>query len=115
MSENPWAEDKVHEGDVIEVTVTEVLENGFNVSYNGLNGYMAKGALSKSVAPESVLQGTTIKVKVRVFDAAKQRFIVSMRDAEEPQPREEKTYNKYVKSQDKMTNTFGDYIANMKK
>ena len=115
MSENPWSEDKVHEGDVIEVNVTEVLENGFNVSYNGLNGYMAKGALSKSVEPESVVAGSTIKVKVRVFDANKQRFIVSMRDAEEPQPREEKTYNKYVKSQDKMTNTFGDYIANMKK
>ena len=115
MSENPWAEGKVNEGDVIEVTVTEVLENGYNVSYNDLNGYMAKGALSKSVDPETVVAGTTLKVKVRVFDANKQRFIVSMRDAEEPQPREEKTYNKYVKSQDKMTNTFGDYIANMKK
>ena len=115
MSENPWAEDKVHEGDVIEVTVTEVLENGYNVSYNGLNGYMAKGALSKSVDPETVAAGTVLKTKVRVFDANKQRFIVSMRDAEEPQPKEEKSFNKYVKSQDKMTNTFGDYIANMKK
>lgn len=115
MIENPWAEDKVHEGDVIEVTVTEVLENGYNVSYNGLNGYMAKGALSKSVDPETVAAGTVLKTKVRVFDANKQRFIVSMRDAEEPQPKEEKSFNKYVKSQDKMTNTFGDYIANMKK
>ena len=115
LSENPWSEDKVHEGDVVEVTVTEVLENGYNVSYNGLNGYMAKGALSKSVDPETVVAGSTLKAKVRVFDANKQRFIVSMRDAEEPQPKEEKSFNKYVKSQDKMTNTFGDYIANMKK
>ncbi len=115
MSENPWSEDKVHEGDVVDVTVTEVLENGYNVSYNGLNGYMAKGALSKSVDPETIVAGSQLKTKVRVFDANKQRFIVSMRDAEEPQPREEKTFNKYVKSQDKMTNTFGDYIANMKK
>ena len=115
MSENPWTEDKVHEGDVIDVTITEVLENGFNVAYEGLNGYMAKGALSKSVEPDSVVAGTVLKVKVRVFDPNKQRFIVSMRDAEEPQQREEKSHNKYVKSQDKMTNTFGDYIANMKK
>ena len=76
---------------------------------------MAKGALSKSVDPETIVAGSQLKTKVRVFDANKQRFIVSMRDAEEPQPREEKTFNKYVKSQDKMTNTFGDYIANMKK
>ena len=115
MSENPWSEDKVHEGDVVDVTVTEVLENGYNVSYNGLNGYMAKGALSKSVDPDTIVAGSQIKAKVRVFDANKQRFIVSMRDAEEPQPKEEKSFNKYVKSQDKMTNTFGDYIANMKK
>ena len=115
MSENPWTEGKVKEGDIIDVVVTDVLENGYNVSYEGLNGYMAKGALSKSVEPESVVSGTQLKVKVRVFDPNKQRFIVSMRDAEEPQQREEKSYNKYVKSQDKMTNTFGDYIANMKK
>lgn len=113
LAANPWAEATVAEGDVVEVTVASVTENGFNVQYQGLNGYMAKGALSKSVDAESVQEGTVLKVKVRVFDNAKQRFIVSMRDAEEKAEKE--TFNKYVKSQDKMTNTFGDYIANMKK
>ena len=55
---------------------------------------------------------TVVKVKVRVYDAAKQRFIVSMKDAEEKVEKE--NYNKYMKSNDKMSNTFGDYLNDLK-
>ena len=73
---------------------------------------MSKGTV-KSRDPQSIQVGETIKVKVRVFNASKQRFIVSMRDAEEKVEKE--NFNKYMKSQDKMSNTFGDYISNLKK
>lgn len=112
LSANPWETVAIAEGDVIEVTIAAVQEEGFKVTYNGLNGYMSKGTV-KSRDPQSIQVGETIKVKVRVFNASKQRFIVSMRDAEEKVEKE--NFNKYMKSQDKMSNTFGDYISNLKK
>lgn len=112
LSVNPWDEAKVAEGDIIDVTVAGIQEDGFKVTYEGLNGYMSKGTV-KSRDPESVQEGEVLKVKVRVFNANKQRFIVSMRDAEEKVEKE--NFNKYMKSQDKLTNTFGDYINNLKK
>lgn len=112
LSVNPWDEAKVAEGDIIDVTVAGIQEEGFKVTYEGLNGYMSKGTV-KSRDPQSVQEGEVLKVKVRVFNANKQRFIVSMRDAEEKVEKE--NFNKYMKSQDKLTNTFGDYINNLKK
>lgn len=114
LSSNPWDEVKVAVGDTLEVKVTKALEDGFRVEYEGLKGYMAKGALPKAVAFDSVKEGDTLKVKVRVFDAAKQRFTVSMRDAEEPKV-EKESYAKYMKSSDKPSNTFGDYLQNFNK
>ncbi|MBQ6817890.1 MAG: (d)CMP kinase, partial [Bacilli bacterium] len=102
LSVNPWDEAKVAEGDIIDVTVAGIQEDGFKVTYEGLNGYMSKGTV-KSRDPESVQEGEVLKVKVRVFNANKQRFIVSMRDAEEKVEKE--NFNKYMKSQDKLTNT----------
>ena len=112
LSVNPWDNAEVNEGDIIEVTVAGLQEDGFKVVYNGLNGYMSKGTV-KSRDPQTIQEGEVIKVKVRVFNAQKQRFVVSMRDAEEKAEKE--NFNKYMKSQDKMTNTFGDYISNLKK
>ncbi len=111
LTENPWATVQVAVGDVLEVKVTKVTEEGFKVDYQGLNGYMAKGAVNKSEL-ENVKEDVVVKVKVRVYDAAKQRFIVSMKDAEERVEKE--NYNKYMKSNDKMSNTFGDYLNDLK-
>lgn len=112
LSVNPWDNAEVNEGDIVEVKIAAVQEEGFKVTYKGLNGYMSKGTV-KSRDPQTIQEGEVIKVKVRVFNAAKQRFVVSMRDAEEKAEKE--NFNKYMKSQDKMTNTFGDYISNLKK
>lgn len=72
---------------------------------------MAKGAV-KQADLEKVVLDAVVKVKVRVYDAAKQRFIVSMKDAEERVEKE--NYNKYIKSNDKLSNTFGDYLNDLK-
>ena len=111
LTANPWETVQVAVGDVIDVKIAKVTEEGFKVDYQGLNGYMAKGAVKASEL-EKVVEDAVVKVKVRVYDAAKQRFIVSMKDAEEKVEKE--NYNKYMKSNDKMSNTFGDYLNDLK-
>lgn len=113
LTENPWATVECKTGIVINVVITEVKEDSFAVDYNGLNGYMSKVAVSKNANLEELVAGKEIKVKVRVFDPEKNRLVVSMRDAEERVEKE--NFNKYAKSQDKMTNTLGDYLNNLKK
>ncbi len=111
LTVNPWSVTDLEVGSIINVKVVEVLENGYKVDYQDVNGYMAKGAVKPSEM-DKVIPDAEIKVKVRVFDADKQRLIVSMRDAEEKIEKE--NYNKY-KSTDKMSNTFGDYLNEIKK
>lgn len=111
LTENPWETVKVAVGDIIDVKVAKVTEEGFKVDYQGLNGYMAKGAVKQSEL-ENVKEDSVVKVKVRVFDSAKQRFIVSAKDAEERVEKE--NYSKYMKSNDKMSNTFADYLNDFK-
>ena len=111
LTANPWETVQVAVGDVIDVKIAKVSEEGFKVDYQGLNGYMAKGAVKASEL-EKVVEDAVVKVKVRVYDAAKQRFIVSMKDAEERVEKE--NYNKYIKSNDKLSNTFGDYLNDLK-
>lgn len=112
LNTNPWAETNVENGAVIDVNVLEVTQDGYKVEYAGLNGFMSKGAVRLS-EQENVQAGSTVKVKVRVFDQAKQRFIVSMRDAEEKVEKE--NFRQYTKGNDTMTNTFGDYLTDLKK
>ena len=111
LTANPWETVQVAVGDIIDVKIAKVNEEGFKVDYQGLNGYMAKGAV-KQADLEKVVLDAVVKVKVRVYDAAKQRFIVSMKDAEERVEKE--NYNKYIKSNDKLSNTFGDYLNDLK-
>lgn len=113
LTENPWATVECKTGLVCNVVITEVKEDSYAVDYNGLNGYMSKVAVGRNVNVEELVAGKEIKVKVRVFDPEKNRLVVSMKDAEERVEKE--NFNKYMKSQDKMTNTLGDYFNNLKK
>ena len=76
---------------------------------------MSKQAVSKNYNMNDLTVGKEITVKVRAFDAEATRFVVSMRDAEVKEKPVKENYNKYMKSQDKMTNTLGDYFNNLKK
>ena len=113
LTENPWATVECKAGLVCNVVITDVKEDSFAIDYNGLNGYMSKAAVSRNANLEELVAGKEIKVKVRVFDPEKNRLVVSMRDAEEKVEKE--NFNKYMKSQDKMTNTLGDYLNSLKK
>ncbi|MFA5765252.1 MAG: hypothetical protein WC929_03795, partial [Bacilli bacterium] len=54
-----------------------------------------------------------IKAKIRVLDPEKNKLVLSMRDAEERIERE--TFKSTMDLQDKMSNTFGDYLKQSKK
>ena len=76
---------------------------------------MSKQAVRKNYNMNDLTVGKEITVKVRAFDAEATKFVVSMRDAEEREKPVKENYSKYMKSQDKMTNTLGDYLKSLKK
>ncbi|HNZ50650.1 MAG TPA: hypothetical protein PKG91_04045, partial [Bacilli bacterium] len=59
---------------------------------------------------EDIVAGSQLKVKVRVFDPEKTRLVVGLKVETERIERE--SYNKFMKAQDKLTNNFGDLLAN---
>ncbi|MDD3999698.1 MAG: S1 RNA-binding domain-containing protein [Bacilli bacterium] len=111
LSENPWEKLKCKINDSVEVTVTKELKDGYKVSLDGAIGYLPKRSISFSYGP--VAEGDVLKVKVRVFDPLRTRLVVNMRAEFERQERE--TYGKFMKSQDKLSNTFGDLLEDQLK
>lgn len=111
LSVNPWDEAVVNVNDIITVKVDSIQENGFKVVYQGISGFMSKGAVKASEV-NTIEVGTECSVKVKAFDALKQKFVVSKKDAEEKVEKE--NFNKF-KSTEKMTNTFGEIFESIKK
>ncbi|MDD3170993.1 MAG: S1 RNA-binding domain-containing protein [Bacilli bacterium] len=112
LVDNPWASLEVKAGDIVDVKVTKILPEGFIVSVGKVEGYLPKSTI-RSIDPNSVQLEQEIKVKVRVLDSEKNKLVVSMRDAEERIERE--IFKSTMDLQDKMSNTFGDYLKQSKK
>ena len=66
----------------------------------------------RSIDPNSVELEQEIKVKVRVLDPERNKLVLSMRDAEEKIEKE--IFKSTMSLQDKMSNTFGDYLKQSK-
>ena len=111
LTENPWEKVTVKAGDVVEVTVLKPLENGFKVQLGEVSGYLPKGSI-RSRSADSVQVGEVLKVKVKILDTNRGRLVVNLNDAEEKVERE--NYSKYLKQQDKISNTLGDYLKDRK-
>ena len=111
LTENPWEKVTVKAGDVVEVTVLKPLENGFKVQLGEVSGYLPKGSI-RSRSADSVQVGEVLKVKVKILDTNRGRLVVNLNDAEERVERE--NYSKYLKQQDKISNTLGDYLKDRK-
>ncbi len=111
LTENPWEKLTCKVNDSVEVTVTKELKEGYKVSLDGAVGYLPKRSISTSHGP--VAEGDVLKVKVRVFDPIRTRLVVNMRAEYERQERE--TYGKFLKNQDKLSNTFGDLLEDQLK
>ncbi|MFA6611265.1 MAG: S1 RNA-binding domain-containing protein, partial [Bacilli bacterium] len=109
---NPWQSLSVKAGDVVDAKVSKVLPEGFIVTIEGVEGYLPKSTI-RSIDPNSVEIDQEIKAKIRVLDPEKNKLVLSMRDAEERIERE--TFKSTMDLQDKMSNTFGDYLKQSKK
>lgn len=105
LTDNPWEKLDLQLNDLVEVTVTKELKDGYKVSLNGALGYLPK----RSIAPnEKISEGDVVEARVRVFDPQKTRLVVSMRQ-ERPQ---REVYGKYqnAEPQEKLTSTFGSIL-----
>jgi cytidylate kinase len=111
LTENPWDTLHVKVNDTVEVVVTKELKDGYKVSLNGASGYLPKGSIYNYNEP--INEGDTLKARVRVFDPQRTRLVVNLRAEVERQERE--TYGKYMKNQEKLSNTFGDMLEDQLK
>ena len=106
LTENPWEVNKLQTGDKINVTVTKKTENGYNIEYNNLKGFLSKKAI-RNCDPESLNEGDVVEARVNIFDANKQRFYVGLGENE---PRAEKGDKNIKQANDKMVSTLGDFF-----
>ncbi|MGD9886988.1 MAG: (d)CMP kinase [Bacilli bacterium] len=108
LTVNPWEALKIKAGDNVEVLVAKELKDGYKVELNGAVGYLPKSNIF-NFPLENIVVGGQLKVKVRVFDPEKTRLVVGLKVETERVERE--SYNKFMKAQDKLTNNFGDLLA----
>ena len=106
LMENPWEKLNVKSGDTVETTVVKELKDGYKLDLQGAVGYLPKSNISNYNEP--IIEGNTLKVRVRAFDPANTRLIFTLRVDYERVPRE--AYGKFMKSQDKLTDNFGDLL-----
>lgn len=113
LQENPWDELTVKPNDTIEVEVAKKLAEGFKVTFGGVMGYLPNiNVDQKKIALDAIKEGTVLQVRVRVFDRARTRLIVTMLERETFAPRhKDNNYSKYMDNQEAFTSTFGDLIA----
>ena len=108
LGANPWEEANFELGATVTGVVSKVLADGYKVTINGLNGYLPKGNVPKDTV---LAEGQEVSGKVRAFDPERTRLIITLREEREySAPKaEKKEFNKYMKN-DKVTNTFGDFL-----
>ncbi|MGD9604525.1 MAG: (d)CMP kinase [Bacilli bacterium] len=109
LTVNPWDGLKIKAGDNVEVLVEKELKDGYKVALNGASGYLPKSNIF-NFPIENIVVGGQLKVKVRVFDPERTRLVVGLKVETERVERE--SYNKFMKAQEKLTNNFGDLLAN---
>ena len=102
-SENPWSTLKIKSGDTIEVNVDKILAEGIKISYKGATGFLPKGNINPG---SEFTLNSEITVNVRVFDPERTRLLVTMK---EDNFVDKNQINRLLKSQEKVSNTLGDY------
>lgn len=102
--DNPWTTLKIKSGDLISVNVDKVLTEGVKVSYKGATGFLPKGNINTGT---EFNVNSEIEVSVRVFDPERTRLLVTMK---EDNFVDKNHISRLLKSQEKVSNTLGDYF-----
>ncbi|HHU55444.1 MAG TPA: (d)CMP kinase [Acholeplasmataceae bacterium] len=110
LTENPWETLNLKSGDKVTASVIKVLNDGVKVSVEGAAGFLPKGNFGKANESDFV-EGSEFEAKVRMFDPRRTKLILTLR---ENAPLDKRTINKYLKQQEKVTSTFGDFLESFK-
>ncbi|MDD4076951.1 MAG: S1 RNA-binding domain-containing protein, partial [Bacilli bacterium] len=111
LTPNPWEKLTCRPGDTINVEVVKELKDGYKISCQGAVGYLPKASIANY--HEEISIGTELRVKVRVFDPKRTKLVVNLRAETERHPRN--SFRQHQKTQDKLTNTFGDLLKSQLK
>ena len=111
LPENPWEVLNLKPGDEVACKVVKVIEQGVKLNVEGASAFLPTNNFGEKT---EFAEGEEFNAKVRIFDAPKHKLIVTLR-AEAPQVKfvkkaNDNDLNKYMKSQDKVSNTLGDFI-----
>ncbi len=104
LQDNPWNVLKLKSGDSVQATVLSVTDEGVKVNVGGASGYMPKANYPQGT---TFTVGQVIDAKVRVFDREKTRLVITLK---EDNTLDKNSINKYLKSQERVTSTFGDFF-----
>lgn len=104
LVENPWEALKLKSGDSVKAVVVKVMAEGVKVNVEGAFGFMPKNNYQAGTV---FTEGQELEAKVRVFDPIKTRLVITMK---EDKSLDKNSINKYLKSQERVTSTFGDFI-----
>ena len=110
LTENPWEVLNLNANDEVKCTVVKVIEQGVKLLVEGASAFLPNNNFGEKT---EFAEGEEFTAKVRVFDAPKHKLIVTLK-VEAPRVKLPKKQNndnelKYM-SQDKVSNTFGDFI-----
>ena len=108
LQENPWTSVHLKSGDTVTATIEKALTEGFKVTVGGASGFLPKG----NVLPGTTFQeGQQVELVVRIFDPERTRLLLTMKDTNTRfEQADRNQVRRYMQTQEKMTNTLGDYI-----
>ncbi len=109
LTENPWEVLDLKINDEVTCKVVKVIEQGVKLVIEGASGFLPNNNFGEKT---EFVEGEEFTAKVRVFDPEKHKLIVTLK-AEAPKVKHtKKPVEKEITylSQDKVSNTFGDFI-----
>jgi len=109
LTENPWEVLDLKANDEVKCTVVKVIEQGVKLNVEGASAFLPNNNFGEKT---EFAEGEEFTAKVRVFDAPKHKLIVTLK-VEAPKvkaPKKQNNDNEVKYSQDKVSNTFGDFI-----
>ncbi len=107
LGDNPWTTVRLKSGDTVSATIEKTVAEGVKVNVNGASGFLPKG----NITPGTTFQeGQVVELIVRVYDPERTRLLLTMKEDNYSEHADKKQIQRYMQSQEKVSNTLGDYI-----
>lgn len=113
MIPNPWETLQLKRGKAVNCKVMKVIDQGIRLDVEGASGFLPSSYFGDKSKTDFAL-GSEFTAYVSVFDPARHRLIVNLKKDERGYTRHQSAtsseISKYLKNQDQVSNTFGDFI-----